>query len=76
VYFFLLEFKTDAMKKVTLILRILGAVAMLLFLILFIAGYTNYATVFIVTAIFCIVTAVALNLSQLYHNYFVNRRRS
>lgn len=64
------------MNQLIYILRIIGIATFLIFLVLFILGSSEIAVYFIVTALFCFALVLALHISQLYHHYFINRRRS
>lgn len=64
------------MKTFLFILRVTGAVALLAFMICYIAGYVQVATASILTSIACFALVAALHLPLYYHNYFMNRRRS
>lgn len=68
-------YKIAHMGSVKTILRILAAVFVLTWFILFIAGYSDAAGTMLVIAIFSILLIIGLQLSSFYHGYFLKRRR-
>lgn len=64
------------MKQFLFILKLFGIFAFLVFMVLSILGSSETALYFIIIALFCFALVLALHISQLYHHYFINRRRS
>ncbi len=63
------------MKQFSFIIRVIGAISMVVSMGLLIGGYHEYGINIMLFSILCTFITLGFHLSNVYHNYFLSRRR-